>query len=104
MIAKILLVDDDKERRDSVLVILKTCSSLVVQAVDCTGALALLANRRFDLILVDITLPNKNGFSVLEFLETNHLTSKVMVITGMVGLANVIKSATPEAQETVTKP
>jgi DNA-binding response OmpR family regulator len=104
MIAKILLVDDNKDRRDSVLVILKTCSSLVVQAVDCANALVLLANRRFDLILVDITLPNTTGFSVLKFLETNHAASKVMAITGMTGLANVIKSATPGAQESVTKP
>ena len=103
MAAKILLVDNDKNRRDTVLVILKKCVSLVVQAVDGENALALLAKRKFDLILVNITLPDTIGFRVLEFLEKNHKDSKVMVITGTTGIANINISATPGAEESITK-
>jgi DNA-binding response OmpR family regulator len=104
MAAKILLVDDDKTRRDSVRVVLKSSEYLVVEAADYANALTLLASENFDLILLDITLPDKSGFRVLEFLEKNHIASKVMVITGTVGVANVIRSATPGAREHITKP
>jgi DNA-binding response OmpR family regulator len=104
MAAKILLVEDDKNRRDAVRLILKSSDYLVVEAPDHATALTLLANEMFDLILLDITLPDKRGFRVLEFLEKNHIASKVMVITGVMGLANVVRSATLEARETVTRP
>jgi DNA-binding response OmpR family regulator len=103
MAAKILLVGDNKDRRDSVGVILKSDVKLAVEAADCENALSLLANEKFDLVLVDITLPDKSGFRILKFLEENHIASKVMVITGTVGVANVIRSAIPGAQEYITK-
>jgi len=104
MAARILLVEDDKDRRDSVRELLKPGGYLVVEAVDRENAFSLLASEKFDLILLDITLPDKSGFGVLEFLEKNHIASKVMVVTGTVGLANVIMNASPGAQEQVTKP
>jgi DNA-binding response OmpR family regulator len=104
MAARILLVENDKDRRDSVQELLKPSGYLVVEAVDHEKALSLLASERFDLVLLDITLPDKSGFGVLEFLEKNHIASKVMVVTGTVGLANVITSSTPGAQEQITKP
>jgi len=104
MAAKLLLIDDNGNRRDSVRMLLKSNSSLVVEATDCSNALFLLATGTFDLILLDITIPDKSGFRVLEFLEKNRVPSKVMLITGTVGVANVIRSETPGGQEAVTKP
>ena len=103
MIAKILLIDNDKNRRNAVLVILKKCVSLVVQAVDCENAFALLAKRKFNLILVNITLPDTTGFRVLEILEKKQINSKVMVITGTKGIANISMSAVPGAEEVITQ-
>jgi DNA-binding response OmpR family regulator len=104
MAAKILLVDDHKNRRDSVLAMLKSEQSLVVEAADCANALSTLASEKFDLILLDITPPDRSGFQILKFLEENHVASKVMIITGTMGVANVIRSATPGAREYITKP
>ena len=104
MAARILLVDDDKDRSDSVRKLLKPSGYLVIEAADREDALSLLAHEKFDLILLDITLPDKSGFRVLEFLEKNNIASRVMVITGTVGIANVVTSATPGAQEQITKP
>ena len=104
MAARVLLVDDNEYRRDSVRVILESNQSLVIEAADCANALSLLESGKFDLILLDITPPERNGFRVLRFLEENHVASKVMVITGTVGVANVIRSATPGEREYITKP
>jgi DNA-binding response OmpR family regulator len=104
MATNILLVDDDKNRRDSVRAILNSSQKFVVETADCADALSLLASSKFDLVLLDITLPDRSGFRVLKFLEENHLSCKVMVITGTLGVANVIMSATPGAREYITKP
>jgi DNA-binding response OmpR family regulator len=104
MAAKILLIDEDRNRRDSVRLLMKSSDYRVVEAADCASALTLLADEKFDLILLDITLPDKSGFDVLAFLEKNHIASKVMVITGTIGLANVVRNATPGARESIVRP
>jgi DNA-binding response OmpR family regulator len=102
--AKILLVDDNKSRRDSLRSILMSNAEFAVEAADCSSALSLLGTASFDLILLDITLPDRSGFQVLEFLSENHLAGKVIVITGTVELENEIKSTTPGAGDYITKP
>ena len=52
--------------------ILKSSGYRVVEAADCENAFFLLACERFELILLDIILPDKSGFRVLEFLKENH--------------------------------
>lgn len=104
MAAKILLVDDDKDRMESVQKLLTSGGYLVVEAVDSENAFSLLAGENFDLILLDITVPDRSGFRVLEYLKKNHLSIKVIVIMGTVGLEDAIKSATLGVRDYVTKP
>jgi DNA-binding response OmpR family regulator len=102
--AKILLVDDDADRRESVRAVLKSSEQFEVQAVDCEKSMSLLASDRFDLIVLDVTLPQRGGFRVLEFLRQNHLAGKVIVITGTVEVENAIKTASPGAGDYLVKP
>jgi DNA-binding response OmpR family regulator len=104
MAAKILLIDDNEIRRDSLRVTLVSKPQFSVEAVNCSSAISLLKTESFDLILLDVTLPDKSGFRVLEFLRENHLAGKVIVITGTVELENEIKSTTPGAGDYITKP
>jgi len=102
--AKILLINDDENQRDSIRVILKSCNSCTVEATDCVNALLMLAQEKFDLIVLDITHPDKSGFRILEFLKQNQIVSKVMITTGTTGVANIISSALPETGRHFTKP
>jgi len=102
--AKILFLDDDKNRRESVSEVLKSGGQLEVEAVDCVTALSLIAKDRFDLIVLDVTLPQRGGFRVLEFLRENPLAGKVVVITGTVEVENAIKTASPGAGDYLVKP
>lgn len=104
MAAAILLVDDDNDRRDSVRNMLNANGSWSVEAVDCENALSLIAGQRFDLILVDITLPDKSGFRVLDCLKDNRVTSKVIVMTGVAGIENAVKSSALGARNFITRP
>jgi len=104
MAAKILLVDNDKDLRDSVHEILKSGGYPVVETADCQGALSLLTREEFDLMLLGITLPDRSGFRVLEFCNEKHLTGKVIVITGTAKLGNEIRSTIRGAVNCITEP
>ena len=104
MAAKILLVDENKYRRETLRTVLISNGQFDVQAVECEKAISLIAGEIFDLILLDVTLPDRSGFRVLEFLRENHLAGKVIVITGTIEVENAIKTAAPGAGDYLVKP
>ena len=102
---KILLVDDDDDLREIVRAEVITLKGFhVAEAQDCGTALRLLQTESFDLVLLDITLPDNSGLEVLRFITRKHLRTKVIMVTGTVGLENAIKSTTLGAQDYITKP
>lgn len=91
--SKILLVDDNKDLGDIIRGILKLSDYIVVEASDNEQAFHLLSNDSFDLVLVDITLPEKKGLRILEFLSAKKIATKVIAITGSKGLEKEIDIA-----------
>ncbi|MDP1675439.1 MAG: response regulator [Bacteroidota bacterium] len=104
MIVKILLVEDNKDHRDSVRELLKSSGYLVIEAMDNEHALSMLASERFDLILVDMRLADKSNSEILRYLKENNISSKVIVITGAVGLEKEIKDIVCEMKDKNLKP
>lgn len=58
----ILIIDDNPEIREIIHVLLKGEGFLVTEAPDGETALNLLASREFDLIILDIMMPKRNGY------------------------------------------
>jgi DNA-binding NtrC family response regulator len=103
--AKILLVDDDDDLRDIVRTeVMMAKGYRIVEAADCDTAIRLLQRESFDLVLLDITLPDKSGLEVLKFMNQKHLSTKVIMVTGTAGLENAIMSSALGAQDYITKP
>jgi signal transduction histidine kinase len=65
----ILLVDDNEINRRLVSYILSADYGAVQEAADGHQCLEALANQNFDLVLLDLNMPNKSGFEVLEELQ-----------------------------------
>ena len=102
--ARILLADDDDNLRVILQPILESGGYRVVGSSDCRTTIQLLRDEPFDLVLLDITLPDRSGFAVLEFVRENSLSSKVIIITGTDGLQNVIRGATLGVMDYLIKP
>lgn len=62
--AKVLLVEDDPAQADAITGILSQANLSVTLSATVAGASALLANELPDLILLDIRLPDGDGFTV----------------------------------------
>ena len=102
--ARILLVEDDDDVRSLMQTTLEFNGHSVVEARDCSTAMQLLKGQDFDVVLLDITLPDGKGFTVARFLQENNLSQKVIMITGTAGLENAVKSAALGVKEYITKP
>lgn len=63
---KVLIVEDDSTISDLIKLNLKMVNYETKQAYNGIQALAIIEKEEFDLILLDIMLPELDGFSVIE--------------------------------------
>jgi two-component system, OmpR family, response regulator ResD len=73
----VLIVDDEEDMRFLVCMYLENSGFVCLQAGDGEEALQLVKKEKVDLILLDIMMPNMDGFSVCERIRT---VSKVPII------------------------
>jgi two-component system invasion response regulator UvrY len=80
---KILITDDHKIVRDGLKEILKQIPEIeaVVEANDGGEALAHFQNTEFDLVLLDISLPDMTGLEVLQSIKRNKPEQKVLILS-----------------------
>ena len=64
--ASVLVVDDEPGMRNFLLKTLAPRAGQVLGAASAEEAEALLQKHRFDLVILDITLPGKNGLTLLK--------------------------------------
>jgi DNA-binding NarL/FixJ family response regulator len=91
---KILIVDDHALIRDAMQGVLKKLQRgvVVLEAADSQQAFAIIAgNPDINLILLDLTLPDRDGLSVLVELRDRYPTISVVVLSALQDRANVQK-------------
>jgi DNA-binding response OmpR family regulator len=78
--AIIVLADDDCELRAIYATCLRAAGHEVWEAADGREAVALVAEHRPALLILDVWMPNYNGFEVLERLRLDRCTSSLKVV------------------------
>ena len=80
---KILIVEDEKPLAKA-LVLKLTNSGYQAKAVyDGGEALEILKQEHFDLIILDLMMPKKDGFAVLKELQPLRLNTKIVVTSNL---------------------
>jgi len=104
--SKILVVDDNEMNRDLLSRRLKRQGHEVLIANDGFAALEILNSHRVDLVLLDIMMPNLDGYQVLEKMKADkYLTDlPVIMITGVDELDSAVKCIEMGADDYLTKP
>src|SRR5436309_2247599 len=77
---RLLVVDDDELNRDMLSRRLERKGYSVAVSEDGPGALALVDERPFDLVLLDVMMPGISGLEVLKILRTRHAATELPVI------------------------
>jgi CheY-like chemotaxis protein len=62
---RVLVVDDDEAGRDVVAMHLQARHATVATAASASEALAILEHDRFDVLLVDIAMPEHDGYELI---------------------------------------
>ncbi|MCA9492748.1 MAG: sigma-54-dependent Fis family transcriptional regulator, partial [Myxococcales bacterium] len=78
---RVLVADDDRAVRYTLVETLRELDVEVVEAVDGRAALARLANERFDLVLTDLRMPGADGMAVLDAARELPAPPKVVLVT-----------------------
>jgi DNA-binding response OmpR family regulator len=80
---RIFVVDDDPSVRESLRRVLEESGYEVEVASDGAEAQMNLNPTRIDLLILDINMPKRDGWDVLEEVRDNHPLLPVVMITGM---------------------
>ena len=78
--ARILVVDDIEENRTLLEVILSKLGHVIVQCSGGRQAISMCSQERFDLILMDIQMPEINGLEAIRRIRTDSLNAGVPII------------------------
>ncbi len=80
-VSRILIIDDQPESARLLTELLDESGSYrVFAAPDGAAGVSLVARRRPDLVILDLNMPGKDGFEVLDELRTNPETSSIPVL------------------------
>lgn len=100
---RIFLVEDDKEIAKNLSLLLKAEGFFITHAKTKSEASKELSSQKFDLALVDISLPDGNGYAVCtEIKETQDIP--VIFLTASGDEASVVTGLNMGADDYITKP
>jgi DNA-binding response OmpR family regulator len=101
---EILIIEDDAAVRGGIRKQLEKEGADVTEAGDATSARRALAARSFDVVLLDLTLPDQNGSEILKELRQSGSTTQVIVVSGATTEADRVRSLLAGADDYVVKP
>lgn len=101
---RLLLVEDDAMIGEAVLQVLRAEHYAVDWVRDGAMADAALKSEQYDLVLLDLGLPQRDGLDVLRALRQRRATVPVLVATARDGVADRIAGLDAGADDYVLKP
>lgn len=101
---RILIVDDDETVRRSYLRSLESLSNNIEAASDGDQALQTMEEKPFDVVLLDMRMPGRDGLSVLRTIKQKWPESEVVIITGYPTVASAKEAVRLGAYDFMSKP
>jgi DNA-binding NtrC family response regulator len=99
-----LVVDDEPGMRNFLVKTLAPRAGSVLAAASAEEAETLLARHRFDLVILDITLPGKSGIQLLHQMREQGQAGEVVLITAFADLDTAIEALRAGAGDFLLKP
>ena len=100
----ILVVDDESEIREGLELLLKTEGYLVASAETALLGLSRLEERPFDLMLLDVSLPDRNGIELLKEVRRQDPHLPIVMITAYGSIEMARAAFKGGAMDYITKP
>lgn len=101
---RILVVDDNDHLREVICELLKLAGFSVASAPDGSAALERLEKEEFDLMLLDVWMPQMNGLELLSRLRARPANPKVIMLTADDAPETVLRAVRDQAYQFLAKP
>ncbi|MYN43573.1 EAL domain-containing protein [Pseudoduganella sp. FT93W] len=101
---RLLLVDDEPRLLSSLYELLRDRDYELITATNGAEALAQLTRVKFDLILLDLRLPDMSGHEIMDFINTRGIEGDIIVMSGDVGIEAAIGALKRGAYDYLRKP
>ena len=101
---KILIIEDEYNLADAISSMLKSKKYSVDIKTDGEEGLEEALTNIYDLIILDVMLPHKNGFEILKELKEEKISSKVLMLTAKNTIDDKMVGFNNGADDYLTKP
>src|SRR6202166_4828551 len=101
---RVLLIEDDSATAQSIELILKSDNMNVYSTDLGEEGIDLGKIYDYDIILLDLNLPDMTGFEVLRKLRISRVTTPILILSGLAGIEDKIKGLGFGADDYMTKP
>jgi len=101
---RILVVEDDALLAEGLISVLARAGHVVEHAATGRHADLLLVDELFDLVVLDVGLPDIDGFEVLRRLRLRHSSTNVLVLTARDAVEDRVHGLDLGADDYLTKP
>jgi DNA-binding NtrC family response regulator len=100
----ILVVDDESAIRENLELLLSDANYKVTLAENGMEGLRKVESEVFDLVLLDVMMPDKNGLEVLKEIHESSPETAIIMITAFGTIENAVSAIKAGAADYVTKP
>src|SRR3954451_25308811 len=101
---RILAVEDDPAVSRSLALMLRSDTCIVDTAALDEGGIELAKVNTYDLILLDLNLPDLSGYEVLRALRVARVNTPVVIVSGLGATADKVRGLELGADDYLTKP
>src|SRR4030081_2934565 len=101
---RVLLIEDDSATAQSIELMLKSESFNVYPPGLGEEAVDLGKLYDYDIILLDLNLPDMSGFEVLRSLRVSKVKTPILILTGLAGIEDKVRGLGFGADDYMTKP
>ncbi|MFC1857212.1 response regulator [Thermodesulfobacteriota bacterium] len=101
---RVLVVDDEKRIRDACYTMLSDEGFTVDRAETGKICLNKIAEKHYDIILLDLMMPELNGLEVLPCIRNSHPDTVIIVITGYATIEHSVEAMKRGAFDFIAKP
>jgi DNA-binding response OmpR family regulator len=104
MSGSILVVDDEQNLRNTLAFILKRAGYYVTTTESAREALSVLETGSFDLMILDLKMPDVDGLTLLKTIREQHPHLPVFILTAYGSMDSAIDALRLEARDYLKKP
>lgn len=98
------MVEDDPMTARGVALMLKSSNAVVDQAITGEEALELVRHYDYDIVVLDLLLPDIEGYDVVRRLRANRIDVPILILSGLTRPQAKVKGLGMGADDYITKP